>query len=100
MGLVAPIFAAFAVLAGVPIAIHLFGRPRAEKKKFAALVFLLKSERQSAPRRRVREVLLLVARACVIALVPLILAKPWLDVRQSEPSGIGSGHAESDTVFG
>ena len=95
MGYVAPRFALFTVLGAVPVLLHLFGRPRAEKKKFAALGFLLKSDRKTASQRRVRQLLLLIARVAAITLVPLILAKPYFETTSDVPTGIGSGHAES-----
>ncbi len=98
MGFVAPLFAFFAVLAAVPIAIHLWGRPRAERRRFAALAFLLTSERKTSRHRRLRQILLLVARAMAIALVPLVLARPWVEAASVEPTGIGSGRAESAVI--
>ena len=81
MGFLVPIFAAFALLAGVPIAIHLFGRPRARPLPFAALRFLLRGERETKARRRLRELALMAARALAIAAVPLMLAKPYFEAR-------------------
>ena len=77
------------VLAGVPVAIHLLGRPRAERRPFAAMAFLLRAERETSARRRLQEILLLVARALAIAAVPLLLAKPYLELRSNLPAGLG-----------
>jgi hypothetical protein len=101
VGYLVPGFAFLTVLAAVPVLIHLFGKPRAERRKFAALAFLMKSDRKTATRRKVREILLLVARASVIAAIPLILAKPYLEAapeRLGLPSGIGNGRAESAVI--
>ncbi|HEX2574553.1 MAG TPA: BatA domain-containing protein [Polyangia bacterium] len=89
MGFLVPGFAALVVLAGVPIVIHLLGRPRAERRPFAAMAFLLRAERETAARRRLQEILLLVARALVIAAIPLLLAKPYLELRSNLPAGLG-----------
>lgn len=89
MSFLVPGFAALAVLAGVPVAIHLLGRPRAERRPFAAMAFLLRAERETSARRRLQEILLLVARALAIAAVPLLLAKPYLELRSNLPAGLG-----------
>ncbi len=98
MGYLAPVFAVFAVVAVVPVLLHLLGRPRAERRRFAAIAFLLKSERQTAARRKLREVLLIVTRAAAIAAVPFILAKPFVEATSDLPSGIGSGRPESAVI--
>ena len=89
MGFLVPAFAAFAALAAVPILIHLYGRPRAVRRPFAALRFLLESDRKTAARRRIQEILLLAARAAAIAAVPLLLAKPYVEARSQMAGGIG-----------
>lgn len=96
MGFLAPAFAAFAVLAAVPVLLHLYGRPRAETRRFAALRFLVESERQTAARRRLVERLLLVARAAAIAAVPLLLAKPFFETHL--PIAVGIGERESAVI--
>ena len=90
MSFLVPAFAALAALALVPIAIHLFGRPRAERRVFPALAFLRASDRKTATQRRVRDVLLLLARAAVIALVPLLLAKPFVERPSDALAGLGA----------
>jgi hypothetical protein len=66
-------------LAGValPIVIHLIGRRRARRVRFAALDFLLGSDRKVKRRLRLRELLLLLARILACLAVPLALAKPF-----------------------
>jgi len=98
MGYLAPAFTLLTVLAVVPVLLHLFGRPRAERRKFAAIAFLLNSERQTAAKRKLREILLVVARASAIAAVPLVLSKPFCETASDLPSGIGSGRAESAVI--
>ena len=98
MGFVAPAFALFAVLAGVPILLHLYGRPRAQVRRFAALRFLIESDKKTAAQRKLREMLLLVARAAAIAAVSLILAKPYLETRSDVGIGGGVGERESAVI--
>lgn len=99
MGALVPAFLALVVLAGVPVLIHRYGRPRAERRSFAALRFLRRSQRETAPKRRLRELLLLIARAAVIALVPLLLAKPFFEAATDLPLAIGSGGPESAVLI-
>ncbi len=89
MQFLAPGFAVFALLFGVPIAIHLIGRSRAKVKRFAAIDLLLKSEKRVARRTRLRQILLLALRALAIAAVPLILARPFVETRSDLPAAVG-----------
>lgn len=60
-----------------PIVLHLIGRRRARRVRFAAVDFLLGSDRKVKRRLRLRELLLLLARILVCLAIPLILAKPF-----------------------
>ncbi len=93
MNFLAPGFAAFALLFGVPIAIHLIGRSRAKTKKFAAIDLLMRSERKVAARTKVRQLLLLTLRALAIAAVPLILAKPFVEADSDLPAAVGTSQS-------
>ena len=63
----------------VPIAIHLINRRRAQKVRFPALEFLLKSNQKLARRLKVKQVLLLAMRISIFLLIPLAMARPALD---------------------
>jgi hypothetical protein len=63
--------------AAIPIAIHLIGRRRAKLVRFAAMDFLLGSNKRVARRLQLRELLLLAARVLVCIAIPLALAKPF-----------------------
>lgn len=93
MGFLVPLFAGFALLAGVPLLVHLYGRPRAQRQRFAAIRFLIESDRKTATQRRLREVALLLARAAAMAAVPLLLAKPYLEIGSTLSAGIGEGES-------
>lgn len=71
-----PELALFALLALLPLAIHLFNRQRARPKPFGALDFLLRSKRKAARALRLRKVLLFCARTALLLAVPLALARP------------------------
>jgi len=65
--------------AALPWLVHLIGKRRAQPVRFAAMQLLLRSERRISARRRLREILLLVARTGVAAALPLIFARPFAE---------------------
>jgi SAM-dependent methyltransferase len=70
----------FGLLAALlPWLVHLIGKRRAQPLRFAAMQLLLRSERRISARRRLREILLLVARTGVAAALPLIFARPFAE---------------------
>jgi hypothetical protein len=69
----------------LPIVIHLIGRRRARKVRFAAIDFLLGSDRKVKRRLRLREILLLFARILACLAVPLALAKPFTACEAAGP---------------
>ena len=93
MSFLAPGFAIFAFLFGVPIAIHLIGRSRAKTRRFAAIDLLLRSERKVARRTKIRQIVLLTVRALAIAAVPLILAKPFIEAASDLPAAVSASQS-------
>jgi hypothetical protein len=69
----------------IPVVIHLIDRQRAPVVKFAALDFLVGSDRKLARRMRLRELLLLIIRALACLLIPLALAKPFTSCTATGP---------------
>ncbi len=67
----------FAALA-LPVIAHLISRKSGAVKKFPAVTFLLASRGDSAVRSRLKDFLLLLLRALVIALLVLVFARPSL----------------------
>jgi hypothetical protein len=76
MDFLAPLMLIGALGAGVPIALHLIGRRRARRVRFAAIDFLLGSDRRLARSSRLRERLLLVARVAACLALAAGLSKP------------------------
>jgi hypothetical protein len=70
----------------IPLIIHLIGRRRAKTVRFAALDFLISSNRKTARRLQLRELLLLAVRALVCLAIPLALAKPYASCTQQGPA--------------
>ncbi|HLT29122.1 MAG TPA: BatA domain-containing protein [Myxococcaceae bacterium] len=60
----------------LPILIHLFDRRRARPLPFAAITFVLQSQRRTASRLRLKRILLYTLRTLVFLCVPLALARP------------------------
>ncbi len=77
MEFLAPLMLVGALGVAVPVVIHLIGRRRAKVVQFAALDFLLGSNRKVARRLQLRELLLLLTRIFVCLAIPLALAKPF-----------------------
>ncbi|HEY0706891.1 MAG TPA: BatA and WFA domain-containing protein, partial [Polyangia bacterium] len=77
MGFLAPAVLLGLLAAGLPWLIHLIGKRRAKPVRFAAMQLLLRAEKRIAARRRLREILLLIARTAIAAALPLIFARPF-----------------------
>src|SRR5437868_6258906 len=78
MTFLAPIMLFGAAAAAIPIAIHFFFRTRYRTVAWAAMKFLLTSIEQTSRRLRFQELLLLLARVAVLALLALALARPLM----------------------
>ncbi|MFO0745690.1 MAG: VWA domain-containing protein [Myxococcota bacterium] len=77
-------FGNIALLAGmalglVPIIIHLVNRRRARLRRFAALEFLLMSDKRLARRLKLKQLLVLALRVLLIMALAFALAKPYLE---------------------
>jgi hypothetical protein len=79
MGFLAPSILLGLIAAALPWLVHLIGKRRATPVNFAAMQLLLSAERRVAARRRLREILLLVARTGIAAALPLIFARPFAE---------------------
>ncbi len=62
----------------VPVLVHLISRRRARRVRFAAIEFVLRSQRRTARSIRLRQFLLLLVRSLFIAAVALAVAQPVL----------------------
>ncbi len=77
--------------AGLPIALHLFGRRHAPTIRFAALAFILASHPREARALRVNEWLLVAVRALAVALVAIALSRPMIALPGAAAEGIDTG---------
>ncbi|HTE52059.1 MAG TPA: BatA domain-containing protein [Kofleriaceae bacterium] len=85
MDFLAPLMLLGALGVALPIVIHLIGRRRARRVRFAAIDFLFGSDRKVRRRLRLREMLLLAARILACLAVPLALAKPYTACQSRGP---------------
>ncbi len=85
MGFFAPALLFGLVAAVVPWLVHLIGKRRAVPVRFAAMQLLLRSEKRTSARRRLREILLLLSRTAIAASLPLIFARPFAERASDVP---------------
>ncbi|MFQ5956384.1 MAG: BatA domain-containing protein [Candidatus Brocadiales bacterium] len=78
MSFISPIFLLGLLGVSLPIIIHMVGRRRAPVYKFSAIEFILRSQKRVEARIKLEQMLLLLLRAAVIALVAMAMAKPVL----------------------
>src|SRR5881628_903504 len=94
MNFLAPYMLWGAAAVWIPIAIHLFFRSRYRTVPWAAMKFLLTSVEQTSRRLRFQELLLLLLRMTVLAMLAFAFARPISTVVR------GSGRGDAvDAVF-
>jgi hypothetical protein len=76
MNFLHPEFLYLAPLLAVPILIHLLNRVRYRRMRWAAIKFLMATERRAVRRARLRQILLMVLRTLVLAFALGALAQP------------------------
>jgi hypothetical protein len=82
----------WAAAAAIPIAIHLLSRRRFDEVPWAAMDFLMAALRKHARRMRLEQLLLLLIRASILALLGIALANPVLSLWHSPPAlGVTTG---------
>lgn len=73
-----PLFLFGALAAFIPLLVHLFDRRRPRPVPFGAIAFVLRSQRRTASRLRLKRLLLYVLRTLVFIALPVALARPQL----------------------
>jgi hypothetical protein len=91
-----PWFLVGALAALIPLLVHLFDRRRPRQVPFAALDFVLRSQRRTASRLKLKRLLLYLLRTLVLLAVPLALARPQF--ASSETVGAARGLAATAVV--
>jgi Aerotolerance regulator N-terminal len=62
----------------IPLLVHLFDRRRPRPHPFAAISFVLRSQKRTASRLKLKRLLLYALRTLILLAIPLALAKPQL----------------------
>ncbi len=78
MAFLNPLFLFGLLAAGIPLLIHLWNRRQAATIDFSSLMFLVTAHRQNVKRLQLRQLLILLLRMLIIALIALSLARPFL----------------------
>lgn len=81
----------------IPVLIHLFHRRKPRPHPFAAIAFVLRSQRRTASRLRLRRLLLFLMRTLILLFLPLALARP----EKAEPgiTAVSRGPAATTIVL-
>jgi len=72
----------------IPLAIHLSHRPKAEKVVFSTIRFLKKTPQKMILFQQIRQWLLLLIRAAIIALLTIAFARPFISQTASDRAGL------------
>lgn len=91
MNFLDPLFLAGLGVAAVPIVIHLINRRKARLHRFAALEFVLRSQKRTARKWKIKQLLLLLVRTLAILAVPLALSRPYLSLSGGSVSSLPGG---------
>ena len=68
-----------ALLVGVPIIIYLLNRQRYQRRRWAAMEFLLRALEKNRRRLQLENILLLLIRCAILALLALAMARPFAE---------------------
>lgn len=95
MAFLNPLFLFGLLAAGIPLLIHLWNRRRVVTIDFSSLMFLTAAHRENARRFQLRQLLILLLRIAIVAIIALALARPFLTLGLP----IASVRAKTDVVI-
>ena len=95
MAFLNPLFLLGLLAAGIPLIIHLWNRRRVVTIDFSSLMFLMAAHRENARRFQLRQLLILLLRMAIVALIALALARPFLTLGLP----VASIRAKTDVVI-
>ena len=87
-----------AVAALIPLLVHLFDRRRPRPHPFGAISFVLRSERRTASRLRLKRLLLYTLRTLILLALPIALARPQL-IRDAQAAIASRGTAATAIIL-
>ncbi len=85
-----------ALAALIPLLVHLFDRRRPRPHPFGAISFVLKSQRRTASRLKLKRLILYLLRTAVLLALPIALARPEL---RKEGSAALAAHGPAATAI-
>ena len=95
MAFLNPFFLFGLLAASIPLIIHLWNRRRVVTIDFSSLMFLMAAHRENARRFQLRQLLILLLRMAIVALIALALARPFLTLGLP----VASVRAKTDIVI-
>ena len=95
MAFLNPLFLFGLLAAGIPLVIHLWNRRRFVTIDFSSLIFLTAAHRENARRFQLKQLLILLLRMAIVALIALALARPFLTLGLP----VASVRAKTDLVI-
>ncbi|MFT7624408.1 MAG: hypothetical protein ACI9WU_003595 [Myxococcota bacterium] len=98
MGFESPGWLWGALAALIPLVLHMIMRRRARVHEFAAIEFILLSNKKIARRLKLKQWLLLMLRMLLLAALPFAFAKPFL-VADAESVAVGGGSTPTSVVL-
>ncbi len=95
MAFLNPLFLFGLLATGIPLVIHLWNRRRVVTIDFSSLIFITAAHRENARRFQLRQLLILLLRMAIIALIALALARPFLTLGLP----VASVRAKTDVII-
>lgn len=101
MNFAAPWFLLGTLAAAIPLLVHLFDRRRPREVPFAALDFVLRSQKRTASRLKLKRLLLYILRTLFLLAIPIALARPSFTSTDTlaTPRGLAATTVVLDTSF-
>lgn len=93
-----PLFLLGALAALIPLIVHLFDRRRPRPVQFAAISFVLRSQKRTASRLKLKRLILYILRTLILLAIPIALARPELR-RDAAAAGPVKGPAATAIVL-
>ncbi|GEN07018.1 N-terminal double-transmembrane domain-containing protein [Myxococcus fulvus] len=82
----------------IPLLVHLFDRRRPRPHPFGPLAFVLRSQKRTASRLKLKRLLLYVLRTLILLAIPIALAKPEL-TRDAQAAQVVKGPAATAIIL-
>ena len=95
MAFLNPLFLFGLLATGIPLVIHLWNRRRVVTIDFSSLIFITAAHRENARRFQLRQLLILLLRMAIVALIALALARPFLTLGLP----VASVRAKTDVII-